>query len=65
MCRRFFTNSRFMSSNFITFINLTLLKSLAYIFKKGDSGGPFFVKSNGAYYVAGIVSASFDDCEGR
>ena len=54
-----------MSSNFITFINLTLLKSLAYIFKKGDSGGPFFVKSNGAYYVAGIVSASFDDCEGR
>lgn len=32
---------------------------------QGDSGGPFFVKSGGAYYVAGIVSASFDDCEGH
>ena len=32
---------------------------------QGDSGGPFFVKSGGAYYVAGIVSASFDDCEGK
>lgn len=32
---------------------------------QGDSGGPLVVREGGIYYLAGIVSSGYDDCEGH